>query len=92
MATIYALVRIENTDEPDFNSFHIYSKQTSNFEIMKAYAKEIKHKYPKDRVVLMSRENAKKSYDKYMKVFRRFQDLTIEIGYQKALMKSFGTR
>jgi len=92
MATIYALVRVENTNEPDFNSFHIYSKQTSNFEVMKAYAKEIKGKYPKDKVVLMTRENAKKSYDKYMKVFHKYQELMAEIGYQKALMKCFGSK
>lgn len=37
----------------------VYSKHSSNKEVMIAYAKEIQAKYPTKRVVLMTREKAK---------------------------------
>lgn len=62
---IYAVVRLDNNKE--FNSCHIYSKQTSNLGVMKAYYKEIKTKYPHCKVALVTRERAKEIEKEYRK-------------------------
>ena len=61
---IYAVVKTSKVlDEDGF--FHIYTKQTSNKEIITAYAKEIQGKYPGCKVMIMTRENAKKNQRAY---------------------------
>ena len=58
MNTIYAVVKIDN----EINQFacRVYTKQSSNFGKMKEYKEEIKNKYLNARVVLTTREKAKK--------------------------------
>lgn len=88
MATIYAVVRIYvNGEEAEWNDVHVYSKQTSNLEVIKNYAKEIKQKYPNDRVFVMSREKAHKVHHQFMKRYNEMVSKGIERLYQKELKK-----
>lgn len=60
---IYAVVKYPKTFSPQHGDgeVHVYSKQTSNKEIMIEYYKEIKAKYGDNYYVhLMSREEAKR--------------------------------
>ena len=55
---IYAVVAMSKVmTEPQ--DMWVYSKQSSNKEVMIAYAREIQACYPSKRVVLMTREKAK---------------------------------
>ena len=56
--TIYAVVTLA-TPCTEWFDLRVYSKQTSNLEIMKAYKEEIKRKHPSCRVHLVTRERAK---------------------------------
>lgn len=83
--TIYAVVRIDNNEE--WNSCHVYSKQTSNLEIMKDYVKEIAKKFPTCKVYLTSRENAKKIHKQFSEWYKKQEQLRWEIAFQNALRK-----
>ena len=69
--TIYAIVKIDKL----FNEFscHVYSKQTSNLSVMKAYKKEIQNKYPQDQVVLVSRERAREIQKDYYHWYKNLE-------------------
>ncbi len=61
---IYAVVAMSKVmTEPQ--DMWVYSKQTSNKEVMIAYAREIQARYPSKRVVLMTREKAKEQQLKF---------------------------
>ena len=61
---IYAVVVMSKVMlEP--HDMHVYSKQSSNKEVMVAYAKELQARYPDRRVVLMTREKAKEQQKKF---------------------------
>ena len=61
---IYVVVAMNKVmTEPQ--DLYVYSKQTSNKEVMIAYAKEIQARYPHKRVVLMTREKAKEQQRKF---------------------------
>ena len=71
MATIYAVVTL--TKPINQFSCHVYSKQTSNIDIMQAYKEEIERKRPNSQVLLTSRENAKKIESDYYKWFKEWE-------------------
>ena len=87
MATIYAVVRIDVTGETSYFDFHVYSKQTSNLEVIKAYAKEIKHKYPYCRIFVMSREKANQLHHKFIQKFEEEEKRKILVRYQEELRR-----
>lgn len=60
--TIYAVVRYPAKWTGNYFHFNLYTKQTSNLEIMNEYHKDIQSKFPEPhwRVVLVPRETAKK--------------------------------
>lgn len=61
---IYAVVAMSKVmTEPQ--DMWVYSKQTSNKEVMIAYAREIQARYPSKKVVLMTREKAKEQQRKF---------------------------
>ena len=61
---IYAVVAMNKVmTEPQ--DMWVYSKQSSNKEVMIAYAKEIQARYPSKRVVLMTREKAAEQQKKF---------------------------
>lgn len=55
---IYAVV-VMNKVMVELHDYHIYSKQTSNKEVIIAYAKELQARYPNKKVRVMTRERAK---------------------------------
>ena len=59
VAVVVSKVMLEHTN------FHIYSKQSSNKEVMIAYAKELQAKHPHKKVLLMTREKAKEQQKKF---------------------------
>ena len=62
--TIYAVATYLKHNDGSCGAFHIYSKQTSNLEIMTAYYKEQSARHSEHRVVvLVPRETAKKMHD-----------------------------
>lgn len=61
---IYAVVAMSKVMlEPQ--DMWVYTKQSSNKEVMVAYAKEIQARYPHKKVVLMTREKAKEQQKKF---------------------------
>lgn len=64
ISPIYAVVAMNKVmTEPQ--DMRVYSKQSSNKEVMIAYAREIQARYPHKRVVLMTREKAKEQQRKF---------------------------
>lgn len=57
--SIYAVVKIEKPFD-DFHCIHIYSKQTSNLDVIKAYREELANRHPEADVRIMTRESAEK--------------------------------
>ena len=55
--SIYAVVKIHKPFLDAFD-FHIYSKQTSNLEVINAYKAEQELRHPNDDVLIMTRETA----------------------------------
>ena len=61
---IYAVVAMSKIMlEPQ--DMWVYTKQSSNKEVMVAYAKEIQARYPHKKVVLMTREKAREQQKKF---------------------------
>ena len=61
---IYAVVAMNKVmTEPQ--DMWVYSKQSSNKDVMVAYAKKIQARYPSKRVVLMTREKAQEQQKKF---------------------------
>ena len=90
MATIYAVVRVQNDmREVSINPVHVYSKQTSNLEIMKAYKEEIEGKYPWAKVYLVSREKAAEMRKVGAKYFEDYVDKAWKKAFEKATGKKF---
>ena len=71
---IYAVVA-KNKVMTEPQDMWVYSKQTSNKEVMIAYAREIQARYPHKRVVLMTREKAKDPQRKFYD-WRKAQEQT----------------
>ena len=66
---IYVVVRTEKKmTEP--RDFYIYTKSSSNKEVMIAYAKEIQAKHPTRKVYLMTREKAKEQRQKFYQWYK----------------------
>ena len=59
VAVVTSRVMLEPQD------FHIYSKSTSNREVMVAYVQELQARYPHKKVYLMTREKAKEQQKKF---------------------------
>ena len=74
---IYAVVRTSKVLDEE-GHFHVYTKQTSNKEVIVAYAKEIQGKYPGCKVMIMTRENAKKNQLAYHKWIKEQEHARIE--------------
>jgi hypothetical protein len=74
---IYAVVRTSKVLDED-GHFHIYTKQTSNKKVIVDYAKEIQGKYPNCKVMIMTRENAKKNQVAYHKWIKEREQAKIE--------------
>ena len=71
---IYAVVIYPKqiTEYTESFEFRIYTKQTSNTEIMKAYYEEQKARHGKHcRVHLVTRETAKKMHDKWHQAMKQ---------------------
>ena len=61
---IYAVVAMSKVmTEPQ--DMWVYTKQSSNKEVMIAYAREIQARYPHKKVYLMTREKAKEQQKKF---------------------------
>ena len=71
--TIYAVVSLA-TPCTEWFDLRVYSKQTSNIEIMKAYREEIKRKHPSCRVYLVSRERAKEIQNEFRQHLRNIEN------------------
>ena len=56
---IYAVVRIYDNKEDETLDCLVYSKQSSNKDVMKEYAREIAKKYQSCKIYLVSREKAR---------------------------------
>lgn len=70
--TIYVVVKVDaNIDHPHF---HIYSKRTSNREVMLEYKKEIMKKFPEYQVGLLSREKAKSEEKRFYEWFHKIDE------------------
>lgn len=91
MATIYAVVRVQtNLKECDeFNPVHVYTKQTSNLEVMKAYKEEIEAKYPWAKVYLVSREKAQQMKKIGHQMMEEFVDRAWKKAFKQATGKKF---
>ena len=61
---IYAVVAM-NKIMVESHDMRIYTKQSSNKEVMIAYAREIQVRYPSMRVMLMTREKANEQQRKF---------------------------
>ena len=85
---IYAVVAMNKVmTEPQ--DMWVYSKQTSNKEVMIAYAREIQARYPHKRVVLMTREKAKEQQRKFC-LWRKEQEKALLERCDRNLNKLLG--
>ena len=69
--TIYAVATYVITDKNRCGSFHIYTKQTSNLEIMTAYYEEQKARHTDRITVLVPRDTAEKMHTTWLNAYRR---------------------
>ena len=87
--TIYVVVRYPkriNVWDVKSSDFHIYSKQSSNLEVMRAYFREIKIKHSNEYFVhLMSREKAEKMANKWHDKYCKQEKETAEMKLDKQL-------
>ena len=90
MNTIYAVVKIDN--EISQFACRVYTKQSSNFEKMKEYKEEIKNKYPNAKVILTTREKAKKIRADYAIWYQNYENERIKKLYKDIMIKSFKER
>ena len=67
VAVVTSKVMTESQD------FRIYSKSTSNKEVMMEYARELQARYPYKKVYLMTREKAKEQQKKFY-IWRKQQE------------------
>lgn len=90
--TIYTVVcypkNIKGARSFDFN---IYSKQSSNYEKMKAYCEEIKNKHSSWAVVvLVSRDTAKAMKSSWIHHFDPFIDRRVKMNSEKMARRAHG--
>ena len=85
---IYAVVAMSKImTEPQ--DMWVYTKQSSNKEVMIAYAREIQARYPHKRVVLMTREKAKEQQRKFYE-WRKDQEKALMERCDRNLNKLLG--